>query len=121
MKYQPLYDRLLVRVLSTGDRTRGGLYIPSMAMDNTPWMRGEVIAAGHGRLLPDGSTVPLLVKEGDTVCFFRSQSSGEQLVVPGEDDEELLVVREPNVLAILHDLPRSTGLLNVDGTDAVLQ
>lgn len=117
MRYQPLYDRVLVRVLSAGNRTRGGLYVPDMAIDGTPWMRGEIVAVGHGRLMANGEVIPLQVKEGQTVVFFRSQSSGEQLVVPGEDGEDLLVVREPNILAVLHDLPRSTGLVSVDGAE----
>lgn len=121
MRYQPLYDRLLVRVLEQGNRTRGGLYMPSMSMDNTPWLRGEVVAAGHGRIQAEGHTVPLQVKEGDVVVFFRSQSSGEQLVVPDDDGADLLVIREPHVLAILHDLPRSTGLLGSDGNEVMVQ
>lgn len=121
MRYEPLYDRMLVRVLAAGNRTRGGLYVPDMAIDGTPWMRGEIVAAGHGRLMADGKTVPLSVKVGDIVVFFRSQNGGEQLVFPSEDGEELLCIREPNVLAILHDLPRSTGLLLVDGSEATLQ
>lgn len=119
IKYTPLYDRLLVRVLDAGDRTKGGLYIPSMALDNTPWMRGEVIAVGNGRLMSDGSQVPLTVKPGDVVVFFRSQSSGEQLVFPTDDDGELLCIREPNVLAVVSGLGRATGIVAVDGAEYV--
>lgn len=116
MKYQMLYDRLLVRPMGASNRTKGGLFIPDMATDGTPWQKGEVIACGHGRVTPDGQTVPLQVEVGSVVLFFRSQSSGEQLVVPGEDDDgEYLVIREPHVLCMLRDLPRDTGILTPEG------
>lgn len=115
MNYQMLYDRLLVRPLGASNRTRGGLVIPDMATDGTPWQKAEVVAVGHGRLMADGRTIPLQVEVGSIVLFFRSQSSGEQLVVPDEEGNDLLVIREPNVLAILRDLPRDTGILTPDG------
>jgi chaperonin GroES len=118
---EPLYDRILVRPLDGATRTKGGLYVPQIAHDNTPWQRAEVVAVGHGRLTPDGTVVPLRVRVGDVVAFFRSAGSGEQLVFPGDGGEDLLVIREPNVLAIYRDLPRATGLLNPDGTEAVMQ
>jgi len=114
MTIQPLFDRMLVRVLASGDRTRGGLFIPSMATDNTPWMRAEVVAQGNGRLMGDGTVVPMTTKVGDVVLFFRTQSSGEQLVVP-MDDEELLCIRESNILGIVHGLDRDTGILTPEG------
>lgn len=117
--YQPLFDRMLVRPLDSGNTTRSGLYIPDMALDNTPWKRAEVIAVGHGRLMADGSVVPMTVKPGDVVVFFRSAASGEQLVFPAEDGEELLCIREANVLAIVHGLARDTGLVAVDGARLV--
>jgi chaperonin GroES len=115
IKYEPLYDRLLIRVLDPGATTKSGLFIPSMAIDNTPWMRGEVVAVGHGRLMADGSTVAPRVKVGDVVIFFRSQAGGEQLVFPTDDDGELLCIREPNVLAIVTGLAHDTGLVTPDG------
>lgn len=118
IKYQPLYDRMLVRVLDAGAKTKGGLYVPSMALDNTPWMRAEVVAIGAGRLMADGNVVPLTCKVGDVVVFFRSQAGGEQLVFPS-DDEELLCIREPNVLAIVSGLARSTGILTPEGGEFV--
>lgn len=115
MKYDMLYDRLLIRPIDSGNRTRGGLFIPDMATDGTPWQKGEVVAVGHGRLMADGKTIPLQVKPGDVVLYFRSNSSGEQLVVPDEDGQDLLCIREPNVLCVLRDLPRDTGILTPEG------
>ena len=120
MKYDCLYDRLLVRVLDANDRTKGGLWIPEMAIDGTPWQRGEVVAVGHGRLLAGGDVIPLRVSVGDVVIFFRSMSAGEQLVFPS-DDGELLCIREPNILCILRDLEKASSLVDVDGKAIVLQ
>lgn len=116
-----LYDRLLVRVLEAREPTRGGIIIPQMAIDGTPWMRGEVVAVGHGRLMTNGETVPLRVKVGDVVIFFRSVSAGEQMVFPADDGEELLCIREPNILTILRDLEKASSLLSVDGKVMALQ
>lgn len=109
-----LYDRLLVRVLEGDETTSGGLVVPQIVRDNTPYLRGEVLAVGTGRITPNGDTVPLSVKEGDVVIFFRSAGGGEQLMFPGKGTE-LLIIREPHVCCILRDLPKTTGLLDLDG------
>lgn len=120
-RIEPLYDRILVRMLPPEGRTRGGLYIPQMATDGTPYLKAEVVAVGQGRVTTSGATVPLIVKEGDVVVFFRSQSSGEQLVFPSDDGEELMIIREPNVAGILRDLDKVTSLTAPDGRPLVLQ
>lgn len=121
MRIECLYDRLLVRVIEESDRTRGGLVVPHIARENTPFVRGEVIAVGHGRVTPSGDTVPLKVSVGDIVVFFRSGGGGEQLVFPMDDGEDGLIIREPHVCAILRDLPRGTGLIDMDGREVTLQ
>ena len=118
MKITPLYDRILVRVLDESDRTKGGLYVPQVARDNTPFLRGEVVAVGDGRITQAGNVVPLSVKAGDIIVFFRA-ANGEQLVFP-TGDEDLLVIREPHVCGILTDLPRATGVLTADGREIMV-
>lgn len=101
-------------------RTRGGLYIPQMATDGTPYLKAEVVAVGQGRITTSGAVVPLRVQVDDVVIFFRSQSSGEQLVFPGDDGEELMIIREPNIAGILRDLDKVTSLQSVDGRPLLL-
>lgn len=108
---EPLFDRMLVRTLASGDRTKGGLYIPDSALDGTPWKRGEIVAQGKGHITPEGVTLPMTTKVGDVVLFFRT---GDQIVVPMED-EDLLCIREAHCLGIFHGLPRDTGLSTADG------
>jgi|SRR6188474_106785 len=121
MRYELLGDRLLVKVMETNQRTRGGLWIPEIATDGTPWLKAEVLEAGTGRLMTTGALVPLHVKKGDVVVFFRSMQAGDQLVVPLDDGEEGLVIRETACLAILHDLSPVTPILGADGKAVVLQ
>lgn len=100
--HRPLYDRVIVRVLTQGERTSGGLYRPQSALDNTPYLFAEVISVGHGRMLAGGDIVPLRVKPGDMVTFFRLASSGEQLIFPDPEDDskELMIIREPHITTI---------------------
>lgn len=121
MKFEMLGDRLLVKVLKSSDRTDGGLWIPEIATDGTPWLKAEVKAVGTGRLMQSGTLVPLQTKVGDVVLFFRTSVGGEQLVVPLEDGSEGLCIREQNCLAILRDLDKVTSITSVDGHNLVLQ
>jgi co-chaperonin GroES (HSP10) len=120
VRYELLGERLLVKVLETGERTKGGLYIPEIATDNTPWMKAEVIEAGCGRLMTSGVLVPLQVQKGQIVVFFRSMQPGDQLVVPLDDGEEGLVIREGSVLAILHDLDAASTIVDAEGKALVM-
>lgn len=113
--YEPLYDRLLVRLLRPDERTKSGLYVPQMATDNTPYLKAEVVATGQGRITTSGSTVPLLVQVGDVVLFFRSASSGEQLIFPSDDGSDQMLIRESNVACILRGLDKVTSIVGVDG------
>lgn len=120
MKYEPLYDRLIVKLMQPDDRTAGGLYIPQMAHEGTPYMTAEVMAVGQGRITSSGSTVPLLVKVGEVVVFFRSQSSGEQMMVPTRDGTEQMIIREANIAWIVRDLDKVSTLTAIDGSPMVL-
>lgn len=121
MRYELLGDRLLVKVLEANERTDGGLYIPAIAIDGTPWMRAQVRAVGTGRLMQSGAIVPLQVRPDDVIIFWRSSTPGEQLVFPGDDGEELLCIREQNVLTILRDLEKVSSLQGLDGKRLVMQ
>lgn len=105
-KHVPLYDRLLVRVISQGERTSSGLYRPQMAIDNTPFLFAEVIEAGHGRITSKGDTVPLIVKKGDMITFFRYANGGEQLCFPDPEDvsKELMLIREAHVTTVVEGM-----------------
>jgi chaperonin GroES len=91
---EPLYDRVLVRPLSEGGKTKSGLFEPEVAKGNVPYARGEVIAVGIGRVTFEGKQAPMLVKVGDLVLYDRKAST----FLPYQDDE-VVMIREPEILA----------------------
>ena|SRR5437762_13497570 len=99
-KLTPLHDRILVRRLEEGDTTRGGIIIPDTAKDKP--QQGEVIAVGKGRKNEKGEVFPLDVKEGDTILFGKYSGSEIKL-----DGEELLIMKEEEVLGILSGAAKS--------------
>ncbi|MBC7357782.1 MAG: co-chaperone GroES [Desulfacinum sp.] len=94
MKLKPLNDRVVVKRLEEEERTAGGIIIPDTAKEKP--IQGEIIAVGSGKLMEDGSRRPLDVKEGDRVLF--SKYAGTDVKVEGE---ELLIMREDDILAII--------------------
>ena len=94
MKVRPLHDRLLVRRLEEKEAARGGIIIPDTAKEKP--MEGKVLAVGNGRVLENGKKLPLDVKVGDKILFGKY--SGTEIKIDGE---EVLIVREDEVLAIL--------------------
>ncbi len=94
MKFRPLHDRVVVRRIENEEKTAGGIIIPDTAQEKPS--EGEVIAAGAGARGEDGKVVPLDVKAGDRVLF--GQWSGSEIKVDGE---ELLIMKESDILGIL--------------------
>ena len=92
---RPLHDRLLVRHMKEEEKTAGGIIIPDTAKEKP--QRGEVVAAGNGRVLEDGKTRPMEVKAGDKVLF--SKYAGTDLKLGAE---EYLMITESDVLGILN-------------------
>jgi chaperonin GroES len=95
MKLKPLGDRLIVRAIEEEETTASGIVLPDTAKEKP--QKGKVIAAGDGKVNEDtGKRTPLDVKEGDEVLY--SKYGGTEIKVDGED---LLVLRESDVLAIV--------------------
>jgi chaperonin GroES len=94
MQIRPLYDRIIVKRLEEERQTASGIVIPDTAKEKPE--QGEVVAVGHGRLLQDGTTLPLQVKSGDKVLFGKY--AGQTVKI---DDEEFLVLKEEDVLGII--------------------
>ena len=94
MKIRPLYDRIVVRRLEQKEQMHGGLYIPDSAKEKP--QEGEVAAVGKGKRLENGNLVPLDVQVGDRILFGKYSGSDIKL-----DGDELLIMREDEVLGIL--------------------
>ncbi len=94
MNVRPLHDRLLVRRIEGKEMAKGGIIIPDTAKEKP--MEGEVLAVGNGRILENGTTLALDVKVGDKILFGKY--SGTEIKIDGE---EVLIVREDEVLAVM--------------------
>lgn len=100
MKFRPLHDRVLLRRLDSEEKTAGGIIIPDTAKEKP--MEGEVVAVGTGTVDDKGNLVPLAVKDGDMVLF--SKWSGTEVTIDGE---ELLVVKESDIMGIIEDASKA--------------
>jgi chaperonin GroES len=94
-KLTPLHDRILIRRVEEQETVRGGIIIPDSAKEKP--QEGEVIAVGKGKVNEEGKVRPLDVKEGDRILFGKY--SGTEIKIDGE---ELIIMREEEVLGILH-------------------
>ena len=94
VKLQPLGDRVVVEREEGESRTAGGIVLPDSAKDKPS--RGTIISIGSGRLLDDGTRSKMQVKAGDRVLF--TSYAGETFRV---GDDELLLMREDDILAVL--------------------
>jgi len=94
IQIQPLGDRVVVQREEAEEVTAGGIVLPDAAKDKPS--RGKVLSVGDGRLLDDGSRKPLQVKEGDRILF--SSYAGETFKL---GDQELLLMREEDILAVI--------------------
>jgi chaperonin GroES len=102
MNIRPLYDRIVVKRIEEQETTRKGIIIPDSAKEKP--QEGEVLAVGHGKRLENGELVPLDVKVGDRILFGKYSGSETRL-----NETEYIIMREDDVLAVLHGAAKSTG------------
>jgi chaperonin GroES len=91
---RPLQDRVIVRRIDEGEQVRGGIIIPDTAKEKP--QEGEVVAVGEGKYRDDGTRQTLDVRVRDRVLFGKY--SGSEVKI---DDEELLIMREDEILGII--------------------
>ena len=94
MKVRPLHDRLIIRRIEEKETAKGGIIIPDSAKEKP--QEGEVLAVGNGKILENGTKVALDVKKGDKILFGKY--TGSEIKIDGED---VLILREDEVLAVL--------------------
>ena len=92
IKLEPLADRLVVKPIEREEMTKGGIILPDTAKEKP--QDGEVLAVGPGRLSDDGKRIPMGVAVGDRVVYAKY--GGTEIKI---DDEELVILRESDVLA----------------------
>ena len=94
MKVVPLGDKIVVKRLEAEQQTAGGIVLPDAAREKP--QEGRVLSVGDGRTLGDGTRADPQVSEGDRGLF--TSYAGTEVVV---DDEELLIMSEEDILAVL--------------------
>ena len=91
-KLQPLADRLVVKPIEREEVTKGGIVLPDTAKEKP--QEGKVIAVGPGRKSEDGKVIKMDVEVGDIVIYAKYGGAEIKL-----DDEELIILRESDILA----------------------
>lgn len=95
MKFNPLYDRILVKPTPQEEKTAGGIIIPDTAKEKP--MQGEVLAVGQGTKGENGVIHPLQIKVGDKVMYGKW--GGTEVKIDGQD---LVVIKESDVMGIVN-------------------
>jgi chaperonin GroES len=93
-KFRPLHDRVVVKRTEEDQKTAGGIIIPDTAKEKP--IQGEILAVGKGAIGENGKVQPLEVKVGDRVLFGKYGGTEVKL-----DGEELLIMRESDIMGIL--------------------
>jgi chaperonin GroES len=95
MNIQPLGDRVVVQPLEAESKTKGGILLPDTAKEKP--QEGKIVAVGKGKVLDSGAIQALEVKVGDKVLYAKY--TGNEITT--KDGEELLIMREEDILAII--------------------
>ena len=93
MKFRPLHDRVLIKVLDSEEKTSGGIIIPDTAKEKP--QEGEVVAVGPGAINDVGKLTPMDVKVGDIVLFGKW--SGTEVKIDGK---EYSIMKESDIMGI---------------------
>ena len=92
IKLEPLADRLVVKPIEKEEVTKGGIVLPDTVKEKP--QEGEVLAVGPGRLSEDGKRIAMDVKVGDIVIYAKYGGTEYKI-----EDEELIILRESDILA----------------------
>ena len=95
MNMQPLGDRVVIKPLEVESKTKGGIVLPDTAKEKP--QEGKVVAVGKGKVLDNGTVQAPEVKVGDKVLYGKY--SGNEITT--KEGEELLIMREEDILAII--------------------
>jgi chaperonin GroES len=93
-RLMPLGDRLVVKPTPRDEMTKSGIVLPDTAKERP--QEGTVLAVGPGRILDDGKREPMELSEGQKVLFQKYAGTEFKL-----DDEELLILSQKDILAVI--------------------
>ena len=93
MKFRPLHDRVLIKVLDSEEKTSGGIIIPDTAKEKP--QEGEVVAVGPGAINEGGKLTPMDVKVGDIVLFGKWSGTDVKI-----DGKEYSIMKESDIMGV---------------------
>ena len=93
MKFRPLHDRVLIKVLDSEEKTKGGIIIPDTAKEKP--QEGKIVAVGPGAKTEDGKIIKMDVKIGDRVLFGKW--SGTEVKIDGK---EYSIMKESDIMGV---------------------
>jgi chaperonin GroES len=102
MSLRPLRDRVLIKRIEEEETLQGGIIIPDTAKEKS--QEGEVVAVGSGKVLENGSVLPVEVREGDRVLFAKY--SGTEIKLGGTD---FLILQENEITGVLTRAGKAAG------------
>ena len=94
MNIRPIRDRILVKPEDKESVTASGIVIPDNAAEKPA--KGKVLSVGSGKVTKEGNTIPMVIKEGDTVLYGKF--SGQTVKI---EDVEHLILTEDDILAVM--------------------
>lgn len=94
-KVKPIQDKILVKRAEAKDVTKGGLFIPQMAIEQP--LYGKIIAVGPGKVDAKGTRTQMSVKPGEHIYFTKNATTEVQ-----HNGSEHLIMKEDRVLLIEH-------------------
>jgi len=92
IKVEPLGDRVVIKPTAKEEVSKGGIVLPDTAKEKP--QEGKIVAVGRGKVSEDGKRIAMEVKVGDKVIY--SKYAGTEIKL---DDEELIILRESDILA----------------------
>lgn len=100
MNWKPLYDKIVVQMYNKQDVTSetGLSYIKDLSISSHTTIKAKVVAVGDGRLMADGTVVPLKVQVGDTIIFSKMQGETYE-----DGKNEYTILSEANILSIIEE------------------
>jgi chaperonin GroES len=91
---KPLGDRVVIKRLEENQMSKGGLYLPEVSKEKP--LKGHIVALGKGKVLENGTTLPLNTSIGDLVLFGKF--AGTEIKI---EDETYLIMKEEDILCII--------------------
>ena len=111
MKFRPLHDRVVVKRIDAEEKTAGGIIIPDSAKEKPS--QGEITAVGPGGRDEAGKLIPIDLKVGDRVLFGKWSGTEVKL-----DGQELLIMKESDIMGVLTDVPAAKKKADYDAAVA---